>query len=99
MLEEKDAIMERNVMNTIETFLVNSQGDGSGPELVVKTLAESYRGYAQMCALVGGWLDLLMPTESEMSTWEDLLYGYLKGQIVQRYQPELVGCMYGLYVR
>ena len=61
-LEEKDSIMEDDVITTINDFLKTHTGEGtSGPELVVQTLAGSYRGYAEMSKLMAGWLDSIKP--------------------------------------
>lgn len=73
-LENTDAIMEADVMKTIEKFL--RLHDASGPELLVQTVAESYRGYAQMSSLMAKWFDstLLDSTTSEVSNTQDALF-------------------------
>ena len=50
-----DSIMEPGVYNTISRYIKA----GGSPEQVVSGLAESFQGYAQMCGLLGEWLDEL----------------------------------------
>lgn len=105
--------MEDDVIATINDFLKNHTGtDTSGPELVVQTLAGSYRGYAEMTKLMAGWLDSVQPpvkpvdeddpdavaaAANQCPTAEDVIYDFLKSTILQRYQPKLVGDMEMLY--
>ena len=66
--------MEDDVITTINDFLKTHTGEGtSGPELVVQTLAGSYRGYAEMSKLMAGWLDSIQPDKAEQD--EDPLLG------------------------
>ncbi|TYZ57122.1 hypothetical protein PybrP1_009528 [[Pythium] brassicae (nom. inval.)] len=55
-LSTPDAIMEANVLPAINGFL-RAHNESNGPEILVEALSSSYRGHAQMVALVASWLD------------------------------------------
>eukprot|EP01135_Chromosphaera_perkinsii_P005659 Nk52_evm30s356 gene=Nk52_evmTU30s356 len=60
-LKEWDSIMEPGVYNTLSRYVKA----GGNPALVVAGLADSYYGYAEMCSLMGEWLDELSTSSSK----------------------------------
>ncbi|KAF0695968.1 Aste57867_13240 [Aphanomyces stellatus] len=96
VLGKTDAIMELDILSSINAFL-RTHTDANGPEMLVKQLSSSYRGHAQMCRLVGSWLDAV-PSETKALTkdddlWvdaDDLVFNTLKAAIVDRYDPKLL---------
>ncbi|KAF0775511.1 hypothetical protein AaE_000789, partial [Aphanomyces astaci] len=64
-------------------------------EMLVKQLSSSYRGHAQMCRLVGTWLDAAIPPTTSRPDDDDdpadsLMFHTLKAAIVDRYDPKLL---------
>ncbi|ETW00247.1 hypothetical protein, variant 1 [Aphanomyces invadans] len=71
------------------------------PEMLVKQLSTAYRGHAQMCRLLGSWLDASIPEtkSSRMSLAktpdndvdaDTLIFHALKQAIMDRYDPKLL---------
>ncbi|ETV79453.1 hypothetical protein H257_07454 [Aphanomyces astaci] len=94
VLGHTDAIMELDILTTINGFL-RTHPDANGPEMLVKQLSSSYRGHAQMCRLVGTWLDAAIPPTTSRPDDDDvsadsLMFHTLKAAIVDRYDPKLL---------
>ncbi|CAK4528008.1 unnamed protein product [Aphanomyces euteiches] len=97
VLGKTDSIMELDILSTINAFL-RTHTDADGPEMLVKQLSRSYRGHAQMCRLVGSWLDAVPHPENKALAKEDnywldadeLVFNTLKATIIDRYDPKML---------
>ncbi|ETW00248.1 hypothetical protein, variant 2 [Aphanomyces invadans] len=100
LLGKTDSIMELDILSTINGFL-RTHPDANGPEMLVKQLSTAYRGHAQMCRLLGSWLDASIPEtkSSRMSLAktpdndvdaDTLIFHALKQAIMDRYDPKLL---------
>eukprot|EP01087_Luapelamoeba_hula_P004055 TRINITY_DN14016_c0_g1_i1.p2 TRINITY_DN14016_c0_g1~~TRINITY_DN14016_c0_g1_i1.p2 ORF type:complete len:354 (+),score=50.04 TRINITY_DN14016_c0_g1_i1:101-1063(+) len=85
---EKDSIMEVNVLQETKRFL----SAGGTPQGVVQLLSDNYVGYAQMCNLLGDWLERSgMPADVVSAMMKD----HLKSIILEKFDPIQADTIFG----
>lgn len=81
LLQAPDAIMEPGVLRTIQSFMSN----GGNPEDIVTHLSDGYCGFADMCGLLGEWLQDTGMQSDETAT---LVQDHIKTIIKQNFNAE-----------
>lgn len=81
VLQHTDAILEGDVLKTLKNFLMK----GGKPQEVIKYLSEGYRGYAQMCNLMGHWLRKIGVGDKEIV---DIVAEYVRKMIIENFDAK-----------
>ncbi len=79
----KDSIMDVTVLDVLKRFM----SAGGQPHVVVKLLAENYRGFAQMCNLAYEWLRAAGISEEEAT---EVAFAHIRSLIVERFDARKV---------